>query len=142
MAQKLIDENLADSSSSIIDRRLRSRLNEADPKKITDAIDDLVNLVQAKAATPEDNLKLVQMYLATGNWRKASELLRNLVAKDDKEPRCADILHSGIVEARRISNADMYLERLENSCPLGSSPSAFERRFSSPRINRRKRSIC
>ena len=90
-----------------------------------EAENDLEVLIQKETATPEDNHKLMQMYLNNGNWLKARELLRRLVTKDDKDPRFLIMYIQELLKRRRaFRRRNVSTIDSRNRHPLGSSPSA------------------
>ena len=118
-AQSLLEENLAGSEASPIDRSLLARLKASDPKQgeREKAVAILKNLIETGSATPEDILELAKALVAAGDWMEASGLLRDLVAANGKEPRYLVIYIEALLQHNEVSSAEMYVDRLERLAP-------------------------
>jgi predicted Zn-dependent protease len=118
-AQAMIETNLASPEASNEDRQLKARLMAADPTKgkREEAIPIWKQVLQDPSATPEDRLFLVRAYLNAGNWIEASNLLRGLVATNDKDPRFLALYISELLKHNEISSAETYCTRLEEIAP-------------------------
>ena len=62
--------------------------------------------------TRNDRFSLAQFYLREGNWRKASDLLRNLVAEYDREPSYLIAYIEALLQHDETSDVQGYLDRL------------------------------
>ena len=118
-AQELNAQNLASSGASVEDVELNAELKAADPRQgqRSKAMDLLRKMVENKTASPEDRLALARMYEAVGNWTKASNLLQDLVAENEKDPRYLTIYIEALLQHNELSSAEMYLGRLEELAP-------------------------
>jgi len=118
-ARDLIEENLAASEVSVLDRRVMASLSASDPKPSlrAKAIGILEEMLKEQSATPEDRYALAQMYLAAGAWAQASGQLRNLVASYGNEPRFVAAYAKALMDHNETATAELYLERLEKIAP-------------------------
>jgi cellulose synthase operon protein C len=118
-ARKLIEQNLAEAKQSVADRRLKAGLDASDPtaSRRDEAIHALETLMQEDSATPDDRFRLAQMYLAAGEWVKASGHFRNLVSSYGNEPQFLATYISALLQHGESSSAEAYLDRLEKVLP-------------------------
>ena len=118
-ARTLIEENLTAAEGSAYDRRAKVTLDAADPlrSRRDQAIQGLEKLIESQVATPDDCLNLAQMYLAVGDWQKASNLLRDLVAKHGGEPRFLAAYIRALLDHKETTTAQTYLRKLERIAP-------------------------
>lgn len=118
-AQKLLEQNLAGSDVSALDRRALYQVTAADPQRFKrdQALLLLEKMLEDQAATPDDQLKLAKMYEAAGDWIKASNLYRSLVATYPKEPRYLVVFIEALLRHNEVSSVGMYLNRLVEIAP-------------------------
>jgi tetratricopeptide (TPR) repeat protein len=118
-ARELIEQNMVASKGSAADRRLKAGLDASDPtvSRRDDAIHGLETLLQEDSATPEDRFRLAQMYLAAGQWVKASAQFRNLVGSHGNEPKFLVTYIDALLGHNETSSAEVYLDRLEKILP-------------------------
>ena len=75
-------------------------------------------MLKNQSATPEDRFALAQMYLAAGDWIKASAEFRSLVTTSEKEPDRYLIAYiTALLQHGETSSAENYLDRLEKLVP-------------------------
>ena len=110
-ARDLIEKNLA-TETSAPDRRLIVRVSRRD-----EAIRVLESMLQEQSATPQDRFALAKMYLAAGAWVKANAQFRSLVANYPDELRYVTTYVAALLQRGEISNAEVYLDRLEKIAP-------------------------
>jgi tetratricopeptide (TPR) repeat protein len=118
-ARELVDKNLAAPEVSLWDRRVSAVIDASDPlhSRGREALSTFESIVQDQSATPDDHFELARMYLEAGNWIQASVQLRNLVASQGNEPRYLIAYVDALVEHGEMTNAEIYLERLEKLSP-------------------------
>ena len=118
-ARELVEENLAVSGGSLPDQRVKAHLDAADPQRTrrNEAVQTFETMLQEQAASPEDRFALAKMYLAAGDWVKASSQFRSLVATHDKEPRFLIAYIEALLQHHETSNVEMYLDRLLKNYP-------------------------
>ena len=142
-ARKLLEQNLADDPSSADDNRLLAELNSTDPDRShrEKAQGYIKTLEENKKATPEDLLRLAYMYDSSGDWIKAANLYRTLIADNPKEPRYLVAFIEGLLRHKETSSVPMYLDRLKELAPSGSSPSLCSPNCCAPTIIPIRRSL-
>ncbi len=69
------------------------------------------------------------MYLEAGNWIQASVQFRNLVASQGTEPRYLIAYIDALLDHSEMTNAEIYLERLEKISPNLIDTSALRARM-------------
>ncbi|MBN1394472.1 MAG: tetratricopeptide repeat protein [Pirellulales bacterium] len=118
-ARELLEQNLAESGDSAIDRRVLADVYGADPQRFErdHAIAQLEKLLDDPEATPEDQLKLAIMYDSAGEWIKASNLYRPLVAGYPRETRYLVAYIEALLRHKEFSSVEMYLDRLTELAP-------------------------
>ena len=118
-ARKLLEQNLAGSEASALDRRALYQVSAADPQraKRDQAVPLLEEMLKDQTATPDDQLKLAIMYEAAGEWIKAGNLYRSLVATYPKEPRYLVAFIEALLRHNEVSSVEMYLDRLVELAP-------------------------
>jgi tetratricopeptide (TPR) repeat protein/uncharacterized protein HemY len=122
-ALKLVDQNLAAVGPNPEDLRLKANIlvNDPAPERRQEGTRILVNLPrQQQAATPQDGFLLWQLYLAQGEWAKASEQMQSLLASKP-DPRAYVVYLTAYVRAllehKEIPSAEIWLARLEENAP-------------------------
>ncbi len=118
-ARTLIEQNLADSESSTVDRRFMARLSASDPRRARreQALGIISEMVDEQKATPEDLYAGAKMHESAGNWIEAGNLYRTLVATYPKEPRFLVAYIEALLRHEEYSSAGMYIDRLEGLAP-------------------------
>lgn len=118
-AHELIEQNLVMPESSVIDRRVKARLDASDPTRARrdQAVRMFEEMLKEQAASPDDRFALIQMYLAAGDWIKASNQFRSLVATYPNEPRFLIAYIEAMLRQGEISSVEMYLDRLDKLVP-------------------------
>jgi tetratricopeptide (TPR) repeat protein len=118
-ARELIEKNLAESESSVLDRRAKAGIDALDPDRARrdEAMHEFESLDQDASASPEDRYQLAQMYLAAGAWTQASELFRKLITSSASDPRYLSAYIVALLEHDEASSADSYLTQLEKIHP-------------------------
>ena len=140
-ARNLIEQNLALSSNSLDDLRLRVKLDTIDPRRSRrdEAINILSKMMDGKQATPEDRFNLAMLYLSTDKqmqsrassgsnsrgednkdssaWVNASNILRTLVTSQNTEPRYLAVYAKSLLDHGDISSAELYLNKLMKDFP-------------------------
>lgn len=111
-AQELLEQNLAGSEASALDRRALSQVVKHDQ-----AVPLLEEMLDDQSATPDDQLKLAIMYEAAGEWIKAGNLFRSLVATYPKERRYLVVFIEALLRHNEVSSVEMYLNRLAELAP-------------------------
>ena len=116
-AQKLLE--LAGSEASALEHRALAQVYAADPQRLKRdrALLLLENMLEDQTAIPSDQLKLANMYEAAGDWIKASNLYRSLVATYPKEPRYLVAFIEALLRHNEVSSVEMYLNRLVEIAP-------------------------
>jgi cellulose synthase operon protein C len=122
-AQSLVEQNLASPQASAIEYSLLAKLKASDPDPAVrkEAMGIFKGLIDRNSAGPDDILEFAGMLNAAGNWPEASTLLRDLVASNSKDQRSLEVYIDLLLKHNEISNAEMYLNRLEKL-----SPNAFQ----------------
>jgi cellulose synthase operon protein C len=118
-AQSLIEQNLASPQASVIERSLLGKLKASDPDPAVrkEAMSIFKDLIDHDSAAPDDVLEFAGMLNAAGNWPEASGLLRDLVASNSKDPHSLEVYIDLLLKHNELSNAEMYLNRLEKLSP-------------------------
>jgi cellulose synthase operon protein C len=117
-ARALIKKNLEANPESIEDKRLLAQINLADPRATyhDEAQKILKGLLENQNASNEDQLRLAQLYLASGNWRAAGEVLRQL-AIGAQDPKYLALYIRELLDHGEVSDAEIYLRQLQDKWP-------------------------
>ncbi len=126
-ALKLVEENLAESPSSVSNLRMKSKLLANHPRRAyrQQAIGILKKLTEGKQSQPDDELILAKLYLSEGDWGKASiqfrSLYANLAAKGDYRRKfqiqCVTAYLEAMISHNEFSTARSYIARLQKLAP-------------------------
>ncbi len=116
-AISLVGQNLSSPQASVADRQLLGKLLATDLRR--SERDKAIGMFESlgASAVPEDRFVLARLYLNGGNWIKAGDLLRSLVATNDKEPRYLEYYIDALLKHNQTSSASTYLEYLEKLAP-------------------------
>jgi predicted Zn-dependent protease len=118
-ARALIRKNLAANPDSIEDKRLLAQINLADPRQTNrdEAMKMLKGLLENQNASNEDRIGLAHLYLASGNWRAASEVLRQLAIGAGQDPKYLSMYIRELLDHGEVSDAEIYLRQLQDKWP-------------------------
>ena len=119
-AQRLIGENMASPLASIEDRRVKARLLLADPRRARsqEAVQLLENLSQAgEQPTVDDRFALAQLYLAQGDWAKYRTQMRSVLGTGNPGVQHIAAYVHALVQHHELSEADLWLTRVEQAAP-------------------------
>ncbi len=118
-AQKLVEQNLASPQASIADRELLARLLASDPDPRQEGREKAIRVFESlgASATQADRFLLARLYAKAGNWLKTGELLRGLVASNQKEPQYLEFYIDELLKHGEMSSAQTYFNYLEKLAP-------------------------
>jgi tetratricopeptide (TPR) repeat protein len=117
-ALDLLNQNIRLSGGSVEDERLKVLLFLTQPRRRKDAIDILEDLVGRRAAAPEDQLLLAQLYDADGDPARARELMASLLANHGNNPKyIAAFVDSLLRRQKDIDKARLWLGKLKQVEP-------------------------
>lgn len=118
-ARELLDKNLAADERSLPDRRAVAALDALDPSRARheEAVRILEGIVSEQSDTVQDRFHLAQFYLALGSWAKASAQFRNVLISYGSDSAVLRAYIVALLQHDEISNAEMYLDRLEKLAP-------------------------
>lgn len=118
-AMGLVERNLSSPQASFADRQLLARLMATDPDPSEQACAKKIQMFESlgTAATPEDRFFLARLYVQTGNWIKAGDLLRGLIASNGREPRYLEYYIDELRNHNERSSARTYFDQLETLAP-------------------------
>ena len=116
-AVNLVEQNLSSPLASVADRQLLAKLTASDPRQ--GARDKAIGLLESlgTSATPDDRFILARLYRNAGNWIKAGDVLRGLVASNVRDSRYLEFYIDLLLEHNEMSSARSYLDRLEKLAP-------------------------
>ncbi len=114
-ANELLTANLSLDQDSVDDLRLKALVNLGHPRRNrrTEAVAALEQLCQAKRATADDQFLLAKTQLKLGNWPRANELFRSLIAEHGNVPKYWIPYIEGLLQHDALADADMSIARLE-----------------------------
>jgi cellulose synthase operon protein C len=118
-AEKLVEQNLASPQGSIADRQLLARLLASDPDPRPEARRKAIDTFESlgASATPDDRFALARLYARAGNWIKAGDMLRGLVASNNQDPRFLQFYIDELVKHNEMSSAQSYFGYLDKLAP-------------------------
>jgi len=125
-ALSLIEQNLETGGANLQDQRAKVMILATRPRgrQRRDAIKILESLVAHKHNTKQaDRFSLAKLYLAEGNWVKASQQMRTLLASNGQNPRYMSTYIKGLLEHGELKEANRWLERLKEVAP--NNPTTF-----------------
>jgi len=119
-ARGLVDQNLQASGGSLPDLRAKalvlasypSRQQRREAIKMWESV-----LKQQWSLAPEDRFIVAQLYLAEGDWANAVRQMRTLLASQGNEPRYLAAYIAALLERKEVSEAELWLKRLEGLAP-------------------------
>ncbi len=118
-AARLVDRNLESTLAQPEDKRLKILILLADPRQARgpDVLELAESLVNKGAAEPEpdDRLQLARLYLARGDWEHCREQMEKLVNGTQSNPHYLAAYVRMLLDQNQLSDADMWLERLEKA---------------------------
>ena len=119
-AVRLIDQNLASSSASAQDRRVKARLLLADPRraKNQEAIEILEQSIQSgETVSPEDYFGLAQLYRGRGDWAKYRAHMLKCLGGSKPNPQHVVAHIRTLLQNGEDREAEFWLERAEKAIP-------------------------
>jgi tetratricopeptide (TPR) repeat protein len=111
------------------DRRVAALVGLARPTDRAKALAALERLPGGSARTPLEQLRLAQLYDATGNWPRARELYLGLVGHDRANGGYLAVLIDGLLRQGKKSEAANYLRHLAQLEPSFPRLREFEQRL-------------
>ncbi|HET6325095.1 MAG TPA: tetratricopeptide repeat protein, partial [Planctomycetaceae bacterium] len=118
-ALELIDQNLKRDSNSDADRRVEAMIQASFPTVSSrdKALETLSRLAErANALSPDDRIVMARLYLSRGEWVRASQIFREVVAKS-KDPRHLAAYVDALLGQKELSAAEDWQGRLEALAP-------------------------
>ncbi len=118
----LIEQNLKEPNPTIQDQRAKALLLSAMPRR--EQQEEAVRLLEQvlrdyRGATPEDRFVLARLYLRLGRdkWSQATRHFRALMAAAPREPRFVAAYGAALLAHKELSEAEMWVNRLEQIAP-------------------------
>jgi tetratricopeptide (TPR) repeat protein len=118
-------------TASVEDRRARSRVLALQNGRTyrQDAVGILENLIREGAATPQDQFLLASLYEADGDWAKARDRYRRLLATEGGNPEYLASYIRALLKHGQPDEAREWLGKLERAVPRAPVLAEFKARL-------------
>ncbi len=116
----LVDDNLAATGASVVDRHLKAVLLASHPRRTRrkEAVQIFEDIFDRRwSPTPQDRFLLAQLYSAEGDWPKAAGQLELLADSPQTEPRYLAAYVEALLRLEQPAQAEPPLARLETAAP-------------------------